>query len=295
MTRTLVLRPSAKINLTLTVGAARDDGFHPVRTVLQSISLCDRLTFTVRRGPFELTSSSPDVPVDRTNLIWKAAQLLWTELGRVGELRGIRIELDKRIPVAAGLGGGSADAAATLAGLHALWRGRLAPRDLAALAGRLGSDVPFFLQGGTALGLGRGEELYPLADVRRFGVVVIKPDFGVSAGQAYRWWDEDTASRVRSAVRRQDLDLGWPQGALSLNNDLESPVARRYPAINEMVAACFKAGATVAAMTGSGSAVFGVFSSRDLPRAVRRLARPGWTAIAARTLSGGEGRRRLGL
>ena len=294
MTRTVVLRPSAKINLTLGIGAARADGFHDVRTVLQSISLHDRLAITLRRGPFALMSASPGVPLDRTNLVWKAAELLWHALGRTGELRGVEVALDKRIPVAAGLGGGSADAAATLIGLHRLWRGRLAPGVLAALAGQLGSDVPFFLQGGTSLGVGRGEELYPLEDVRRFSLVVIKPEFGVSAGQAYRWLDED-ASAGKGHGRRQNLDVGWPTGPLVLANDLEGPVARRYPAIGEMIDACLDAGASVAAMTGSGSGVFGVFLPARLGRAVRRLGRPGWQVLPAHTLSRRQASRGLGL
>lgn len=295
MARALTLRPSAKINLTLQVGRARPDGFHDVRTVLQSISLCDRLTITVRRGPFVLTSASPDVPVDRTNLIWRAAELLWTELGRAGEVRDVRIALDKRIPVAAGLGGGSADAAATLAGLNALWKARLSVADLARLGARLGSDVPFFLHGGTALGVGRGEELYPLKDVRPFGVVIIKPDFGVSAGQAYRWFDEDAASPAAPVERTRSLDVGWPGGPLALINDLEGPVTRRHPAIAEAVSACLKAGAMTAAMTGSGSAVFGVFAEARLARAVRQLARPGWVVLPARSLSWRQAARRLGV
>ncbi len=295
MTRTLVLRPSAKINLTLNVGPTRTDGFHEVRTVLQSISLHDRLAITVRRGPFALTSSSPDVPVDQTNLVWKAADLLWQTLGRRGELRGVQIALDKKIPIAAGLGGGSADAAATLAGLHEVWQGRLARAELVTLAGCLGSDVPFFLQGGTSIGVGRGEELYPLEDVRRLSLIVIKPEFGVSAGQAYRWLDEDASGWSGGPGRRQSLDVGWSTGSLVLSNDLESPVGRRHPEIPEIIEACLEEGATVAAMTGSGSAVFGVFPLAQQTRAIGRLSRRGWIVLPARTLSRREASRRLGL
>src|SRR5262245_42636946 len=191
MSRALVLRPSAKINLTLHVGPVRADGFHDVRTVMQSIALSDPLTLTLRKGPFVFATRGPGVPADRTNLVWRAADALWRALGRSGEPANTHVKLDKQIPMAAGLGGGSADAAATLAGLHRLWGGKLSRRDLMQLAGTLGSDVPFFLHGGTALGVGRGEELYPLADVRRLGVVIVKPSFGVSTAEAYRWLDED--------------------------------------------------------------------------------------------------------
>src|SRR5215472_6717045 len=124
---TLVLRPSAKINLALHVGPRRADGYHDVRTVLQSIGLFDELRFQATRGPFSLATSSPGLPVDETNLVWRAAQALWTALRRDGAPRQVRITIEKGIPLGAGLGGGSADAAAALVGLHRLWKGRLAP------------------------------------------------------------------------------------------------------------------------------------------------------------------------
>src|SRR5262245_19704584 len=137
VSRVLVLRPSAKINLTLRVGPIRADGFHEVRTLMQSIALCDRITMSPRRGPFILASSSPGVPTDRTNLIAVAAERLWRALGRTGDPRDVHIRLQKDIPVAAGLGGGSADAAAALVGLNVIWNGRLRLRDLV----RLGAEI----------------------------------------------------------------------------------------------------------------------------------------------------------
>src|SRR5215831_2807480 len=149
----LVLRPSAKINLTLDVGVRRADGYHDVRTVLQSIALHDVLKIASGRGTLELVVSNAVVPADPTNLVWRAAKALWSALGRDGEPAGARLTLDKHIPVGAGLGGGSADAAAALVGLNRLWRGRRSRADLIKIAATLGADVPFFLVGGTAVGV----------------------------------------------------------------------------------------------------------------------------------------------
>ncbi len=297
MSRALVLRPSAKVNLTLRVGPLRDDGFHDVGTLMQSIGLSDVMTITARSGPFGLMSRSPGVPADRTNLVWKAAERLWRELGRSGEPRDAHVRLDKQIPVAAGLGGGSANAAAALVGLNQIWNGRKSRRELHALAVELGSDVPFFLQGGTALGLGRGEELYPVDDISRLGVIVIKPSFGVGTAEAYGWLDSDRAAGTVDAppARRNDLDVGWPGGPVAIANDLQAPVARRHPAIDEMVAACISQGALVAAMSGSGSAVFAVFAEAAARRAAAKLHRPDWLVLLTRTLTRREAVHRMGL
>lgn len=297
MSRALVLRPPAKVNLTLRVGPRRADGYHDVRTLMQSIGLSDVMTISARSGPFGLMSRSPGVPVDRTNLIWKAAERLWRAIGRTGDPRDAHIRLEKQIPVAAGLGGGSADAAAALVGLNQIWNGRQSRRDLQALAADLGSDVPFFLQGGTALGLGRGDELYPVDDVARLGVIVIKPSFGVGTADAYGWLDADRTAGVEgpSNGRRNDLDVGWPGGPVTVTNDLQAPVARRHPAIDEMIAACISQGALVAAMSGSGSAVFAVFAESAARRALPKLQRPAWLVLLTRTLSRREATHRLGL
>ena len=150
MSRAIVLRPTAKIDLNLRVGPRRADGFHDIATLFQSIAISDTLTVTARPGPFALISRSPGVPGDRTNLVWRAAELLWRDLGRPGEPRDAHIKLEKQIPVAAGLGGGSADAAAALVGLNVAWNGRRSRRALSGLAAALGADVPFFMLGGTA-------------------------------------------------------------------------------------------------------------------------------------------------
>lgn len=300
MSRELILRPSAKINLTLRVGPVRPDGFHEVRTLMQSVALSDRMTFSSRRGPFVVASSSPGVPTDRTNLIYVAAERLWRAMGRTGEPRDVHVRLVKEIPVAAGLGGGSADAAAALVGLNALWQARLSRRDLVRLGGEIGSDVPFALHGGTALGAGRGEELYPVDDAPKVPIVIVKPSFGISTAQAYAWLDADRGQGTASAApdvsaRAGEMDLGWPGGPVALVNDLQAPVAVRHPAIGEIVEALRRAGARAAAMTGSGSAVFGVFSGPVPRTALRGLQRPDWLVILTRTSDRRETARRLAL
>jgi 4-diphosphocytidyl-2-C-methyl-D-erythritol kinase len=263
---------------------------------MQSIAISDALTLTARRGPFALAARSPGVPGGPDNIVWRAAQTLWRAAGRPGDPRDVHVRLDKKIPAAAGLGGGSADAAAALLGLNVLWDIRRSRRDLAQIAADLGSDVPFFLQGGTALAAGRGEEIYPVDDVARLAVVVVKPSFGVSTVEAYRWLDEDRDGAETAPAREpRGVDVGWPSGPIALVNDLEAPVARRHAAIGEMVEACLREGALGAAMTGSGSAVYGLFAEAAARRAAGRLQRPDWLVLLTRTLSRREAGRRLGL
>ena len=294
MSSALTLHPPAKINWSLLVGPRRDDGYHDVRTILQTIDLCDTLAIKSKPGPFVFTSSSRDVPQDDSNLVWRAARALWSAAGRPGDPRDARVKLTKRIPVGAGLGGGSSDAAAALVGLNAIWQLKFGGHDLVRLAASLGADVPYFLTGGTALGVGRGDEVYPLVDTKRFGIVVLKPSFGVSTADAYGWLDTDRESD-RIACACAELQVGWPAGPLRIINDLQTPVSRRHPAIQDAIEACYREGAVAAAMTGSGSAVFGVFLPANGPRAARRLRRREWQVLPTRTLSRAEAGRRMAL
>ena len=157
-------RAHAKINLSLRVTGRRQDGYHELKTVFQALALHDSLEFKPRPGPLVLSCDDPAVPTDERNLVWQAATLVWQAAGRRGVPSGVDIRLAKRVPVQGGLGGGSADAAAALLALSALWGARLDRDALARLAARLGADVPYFLVGGRALGLGRGDEIYALQD-----------------------------------------------------------------------------------------------------------------------------------
>jgi 4-diphosphocytidyl-2-C-methyl-D-erythritol kinase len=288
----LTVRAHAKVNLDLRVLGVRADGNHELRTVFQTIELHDTLVCAERPGPFTLTCRAPNVPLDESNLIWRAAAALWTALGRGGGVRDTLIQIEKKIPVEAGLGGGSADAAAALTALARLWGG--APITLLREVGAMiGADVPFFLSGGTALGLGRGEEVYPLVDLPPHFIVIVRPPFGVSTAEAYAWYDQDRADGLRENRELQLLPVPWPSRAAQMINDLEPPVMRRHQEIGSLKQQLRDAGAVAAAMSGSGSAVFGLFRSRRAAeRAVNPLSRNGARALVTRTLTRAEHERR---
>ena len=187
------------------------------------------------------------------------------------------VTLEKKIPMQAGLGGGSSDAAATLLGLRRLWKLRVPDEEIHVAAARLGSDVPFFLVGGTVLGLGRGDELYPLEALPRHWVVLAIPSFGVATADAYRWFDE---AQERSRGAHPTLFPNVP-----LVNDLEAPVIERHPEIGQLKQRFTDRGALMSGMTGSGSTVFGVFTSAPAAAAAARaLKSSGAHILTARFL-----------
>ena len=292
--RSVSLPAFAKINLDLRILGTRADGFHDLKTVFQSLMLFDNVTVTARRGPLALTCDEPDIPTDQRNLVWKAASLLHRiGTGKSSAPRDIAIDLRKRIPSEAGLGGGSADAAMTLLALNVLWKLDLDLPTLSRIAARLGADVPYFLVGGTALGLGRGDDIYPLADLPPVHVVILRPGFGVSTADAYGWFDEEQRRPLKEPHPRR-VPAGWPAWSATLRNDLEGAVVRHHPAIGRIRQSLLDAGATFAAMSGSGSAVFGLFERADAARRTANdLARPGWLSLHTRTLSRREYARRV--
>ena len=303
------VRAFAKINLSLRVLGTRTDGYHELRTLFQSIELHDTLVVRRARGPLRFTCNDPLLPVDRANLVVRAAEAVWTASGRRGAPRDIAIDLAKRIPVAAGLCGGSSDAAAALRALGTRWK--LDGSRLHALAASLGADVPYFLEGGTALGLDRGDLLFPLIDYPSAWVVLVVPPFGVSTQEAYAWWDHDEGRAFPASARSQDERATArlaeaPEArrrqvsrrsaeSLALHevgNDLQAPVATRHPEIAGMVSALRRAGASSAAMSGSGPAVFGLFNARSAAvRATAAMPTRAGRALVTRTLTRAEYRR----
>jgi 4-diphosphocytidyl-2-C-methyl-D-erythritol kinase len=246
------VRAFAKINLSLRIVGTRSDGYHELLTIFQSLALHDTLTIRRTRSAFHLTCDDDRVPVDGSNVIVRAAEAMWRAAQRRGKPQHVSVHLTKRIPLQAGLGGGSSDAAAALVAFGRMWR--VDARRLHAIASTIGADVPYFLEGGTVLGLGRGEELYPLMDRPAAWVVLALPDFGVSTREAYEWFDAEAArGHDRERVGRSNGEL---------HNDLQGAVATRHPDISRLVARLRRLGASHAAMTGSGSAVFGLFESR---------------------------------
>ena len=289
----ITIRAHAKINLDLRVLGARPDGYHELRTVFQVIALHDTITCIPREGPFAIECDAAGVPLDQSNLVWRAAEALWRAMRRGGPVRDVTVRPEKRVPLQAGLGGGSADAGATLVALSHAWRVPLRPAQLIDVAGVLGADVPFFLAGGTALGLGRGDEVYPLADLPRHWIVLLVPGFGVSTGEAYGWYNAERELRGLIPGEPQYVPGPWPSRAAQMINDLEAPIARHHPEIDQMKAALRRAGAVAAAMSGSGSAVFGLFQKRrDAVAAVSNLSGSGWRVLQTESLGRGEYARR---
>ena len=288
----LHVRAYAKVNLDLRVFGSRADGFHELRTVFQSIDLHDTLICADRPGPFVIRSRNSAVPLDGSNLVWKAGAALWKAVGRPGDPCDTTVTIEKVIPMQAGLGGGSANAAASLLGFARLWGG--APITLLReVAAGIGSDVPFFLSGGTALGLGRGEEIYPLVDLPVHWVVIVQPAFGVSTAEAYTWYDEDRAAGLKEPRELQTLPVPWPSRAAQMVNDLEPPVVRRHPEIIDIKLALKEGGAVASSMSGSGSAVFGLFRTRAAAvRMLGPLAKGGARTHLTRTLTRDQYERR---
>lgn len=279
----LEVRAHAKINLDLRVRSRRADGYHEIATVFQSIALHDTVRMSPRpSGGIEIRSTDSSLPTDRTNLAWRAAELLAGETGR-GQ-PGVLVEIEKRIPTQAGLGGGSADAAAVLAGLDALWGTSLGLARLSNLGARLGADVPFMLHGGTACGTGRGDVVSALPDLPPHVVVVVRPPFGVPTADAYRWVDEDGLASS-APPRWPSSSAGWPPMLPSCLNEFEAPVGARFPGLRAVVGELRALGALHAALSGSGSAVFGLFTRPVSPAALAaRLAGAGWSVVVTETL-----------
>lgn len=293
----------AKVNLRLYVLGRRADGYHELRTIFQTISLHDTLELETKREPgVELQiygNAQLAGEPGKNNLVYRALDELGRELG----LRnGVRARLAKRIPVGRGMGGGSSDAAAALLGLSRL-TGKRAPLErFMSIASSLGSDVPFFLQGGRALGIGRGEEIYPLPDIPKRAVLVVSPhDIAVPTKDAYRWIsDVQTAKQSERLTNWKDPStllqfcaLCWsPQGG-ALSNDFEAAVFPRYPRLDAIKRELLEQGAAEASLAGSGSAVFGIYQH---PAKARRAARafPQDQVFLCSTLSRVEYRRKMG-
>ena len=286
-----MLHASAKVNLVLEVLGKREDGYHELATVMQAVDLSDRLVLE-DSDAFELRTSDP-IPTDRTNLAVRAAEAL----GRAaGVERGVRITLDKRIPVAAGLGGGSSDAAAVLVGLNRLWKLGWPVRKLADVAVEIGMDVPFFLGGGAAVGTGRGELLEPI-DGMSVSLVLVNPGSPVATAEAYRAVTSASYTDGRRARgMAQALARGRQAGvARDLYNALEAAVIPGRPEIARVKAALTAAGALGTVMSGSGATVIGVARSMDHARQIQaRVTKGAWSAWAVRSLRGPAVRMRSG-
>lgn len=248
----------AKVNLHLRVLGKRDDGFHEIFTVFQTISLADELSFEPAER-LELVCDDPTVPADESNLVLRAAREL-------SPVRGAKIGLRKHIPMGGGLGGGSSNAATALIGLNRLWEMDLAPDDLAGIGAKLGSDVPFFLTGGTAVGVGRGTHIEPIADFAAEHILLIAPGVHVSTAKAYAGLGVENLTnaelnRILRVCRSEAESPDFLHSALI--NDFESTVFAAFPEIARAKQKLLELGANRALMSGSGSSVFGFFDKEE--------------------------------
>ena len=260
----------AKINLDLRVLGKRPDGYHELRTVFQTISLADTIevAFSPARATRIEVAGAPEIP-DRDNLAVKAAALALDVIRRTGH---VALRLTKRIPMGAGLGGGSADAAAVLLALPVLAGGRGEPGDLLRAAAELGSDVPFFLLGGAAIGVGRGTELYPLPDLAARHGLLATPCVHSSTAAAYRALDAGLTTEAQQNKIFSFQSQAWAGVWDRPQNDFEGVVFRQHPELARWKRRLAEAGARPAMMTGSGSALFGLFRSREeAARALKSL------------------------
>ncbi len=283
----LAVRSFAKINLGLCIGARRADGFHELRTVYQTLALHDRLRVDVGRGTgIEVRCKDSRVPDDESNTCYRMAERVLKAL----KVRGrVVIQIEKRLPVQGGLGAASSNGVATMLALERAFKQQLAPEQRLRVAAEVGSDLPLFLIGGTVLGIGRGEEVFPLADLPPLDCVVAMPGVGVSTPQAFADWDKQfgnaklTPNGGSSRINKFSHSVfGWLMGSTAgvpaeggsraetllldlvragIENDFERVVFPQHPELRDVKRVLEHAGARYAALSGSGSAVYGLFDS----------------------------------
>jgi 4-diphosphocytidyl-2-C-methyl-D-erythritol kinase len=283
----------AKINLGLSILGLRPDGYHEIRTVYQTVGLHDRLSVELGPGAgIDVSSDDPKVPGGNKNLVYQIAAR-WK---RARKFRGkIRFRIEKRIPSGAGLGGGSSDAAAALLALERLTGDRLSPAARFRLAAEAGSDVPFFLWGGRALGLGRGEAVYPLPNLARTPCLVVFPGRSVSTAEAY----QEAGRRLTKKRGTSSMEFFgarphfFPEISGPAENDFEAVIFARWPELASLKRRLIRAGAKVASLTGSGSAVFALFDSGQKLRHATKLIPKEWKFFSTVTVSREEYHERL--
>ncbi|MFZ3342710.1 MAG: 4-(cytidine 5'-diphospho)-2-C-methyl-D-erythritol kinase [Terriglobales bacterium] len=316
---TVAVRSFAKINLGLYIGARRPDGFHDLRTVYQTIALHDviRVSLDVeskaRGNGIEILCDDPRVPLDSSNTCHRMAVLVMEALKRRDQLT---IKIEKKLPVQGGLGAASSNAVAAMLGLERVLKKRLSGSERLRIAAEVGSDLPLFLIGGTVLGVGRGEEVYPLPNLPSMPMVVVTPEVGVSTPRAFADWDEAVVSQTElthsgssdrlfevgcalSAWLNNYPDAGAPAkrggraGSLlsdlvraGIENDFEKVVFPQFPELRDMKRALVRAGSRYASLSGSGSTLYGLFrSAAEAEKAAGRLRKQGLRATATRTLT----------
>jgi 4-diphosphocytidyl-2-C-methyl-D-erythritol kinase len=279
-----------KVNLLLNILGRRPDGFHELETIMHPVGICDRLAFSRGGNGVELTCNNPALPADGSNLVHRAATSF---LQAAGIAEGVQIHLDKRIPLAAGLGGGSGNAAVTLSGLNELFDQSLGPEQLAGLAGSLGSDVPFFLQPRPALATGRGEKITacpPFPALRGAVFLLVHPGFGISTAWAYQNLARFPQALNGKPGRAQQLvrlleSSSLAEAGTRFYNALEAPALEKFPLLAIFQEFLRNHGAAATLMSGSGSTTFALLGSQgaaeELGERMRsKFGAACWTAVA---------------
>jgi 4-diphosphocytidyl-2-C-methyl-D-erythritol kinase len=325
------VRSFAKINLGLRIGVLRKDGFHDLLTVYQTIGLHDVICVGLGPGTgIEIRCGDPRVPKDESNTCYRVVEKVMSALHAKGH---VVIDIEKRLPVQGGLGGASSDAVAVLLGLERVLKKALPAAERLRIAAEVGSDLPLFLVGGTVLGIGRGEQVYPLEDLPAMACVVVTPEVGVSTPKAFAEWDRSLLGQTHApkltlpAASDRMIELGrglsaWLGASYSgaprqnssvvkprrgraenpllelvragIKNDFEEVVFPEYPELSEGKSALERVGAKYASLSGSGSALYGLFVSKEAARAaVVRLRKQGWAAQATVTLTRDQYWRRI--
>jgi len=282
----LTLKSPAKINLFLEVLRKRDDGYHEIVSLIQAVDLCDELVLEKRKKGVVVTCDHPDCPTDESNLAFKAASMLLEE---ETTKEGVSIHINKKIPISAGLGGGSSNAAATLKGINQLYQLKLPDKKLHDLASRIGSDVPFFLYSGQALVKGRGEKIKPINIMYRdYWLVLVCPGFEVSTRWAYQNV-KISLTKERKEFNLENLENGsvFFKALRSFRNDLEEVVSKRYPVVQKIKEILENSGALKSSMSGSGPTVYGVFDRKPQAEEVtKKLLRGDWQIFLTQPIPG---------
>jgi 4-diphosphocytidyl-2-C-methyl-D-erythritol kinase len=280
----LTLKSYAKINLCLHVLKKREDGYHEIFSVMQAIDLFDRLTLNKTEKDIVIRCDHPDVPEDEDNLAFKAADLLFKEKNLK---RGLRIDIEKQIPVSAGLGGGSSNAAFTLKGMNQLFDLKLSFQKLHSLASRIGSDVPFFLYSGQAVTKGRGERIVPIKLYGGYWLILICPHLAISTRSIYQNVKIDlTEDKSFINLNFCDNKNGFFKSLKQFDNDLEKVVTSRYAIVSRIKKTLETSGAIKSSMSGSGPTVYGIFEEKPQAEEVARELKPGdWQIFLTRPIA----------
>ncbi len=268
------IKAPAKVNLFLEVLKRRKDGFHSINTIFEKISITDEVHVELTGGARSITCSCEKIPVSEGSLLDRTVEAFSSEFSGCGPEFSVHVE--KNIPVAAGLGGGSSDVAALLKGMNRITGGELSERRMSAIAASLGCDVPFFLsEASFAVGRGRGDEICELDFDQKLAHVVISPSLEVLSGDMYRAWDRmnltniQCIDRIISAFSGSEPDISALAG--NFRNDLQTVVLERFPVLGALLKELLRAGALSALVSGSGPTVFGVFREEDIEKAYERL------------------------